>query len=495
MATAQLIDHTNYDTLLIQSTNGRSGTPNGNIYFNTTTGEIEIITREELAQVDLGSGLEDNPLTDYYGITMRALYNFERRERRIDENLRKFDLWFAGSFKYAGAYEVVKGRKFASSDREKIRGSGWIEKATNNNTDRIYFGVRSLNAIDPDTQPYYQFVDSIGEADLQAASPSNFSRLGPIDESIQVFGSTANGDIGAGNLDSTQKILVISVRKFGNTYGRTNSIATGLSELNAFSTGFGIGEAPNDANSYNITDVFGVAQITPWTGMRLEVFASNQQRSGFTNGTANFDIIISNSGNGTLQQVRAFLDALSLQDTDIDEGSGEFRGKRANELYSIDTQGRVVTAQGLHIDNLQEADKQSIVQTDVTGVGRTYPFNVQIEIEVGEFAVADPNAWYQVFYSDGAGTLDFNTETAVTVQNSSNVDVKGNVSTSAIGTKIIFSYAYDTNTQAGLSAATDKEVIVVVEGDGGATAAKTIFTITRRQTVSATCSPSQETNA
>ena len=89
MAAAQLIDLSNYDTMLVQSTQGRSGTPDGNIYFDVANGRIEIITASELASVDLGSGAETNPLTNQFGIKLEALYAFENQERRTDETKRR----------------------------------------------------------------------------------------------------------------------------------------------------------------------------------------------------------------------------------------------------------------------------------------------------------------------------------------------------------------------------------------------------------------------
>jgi len=68
MATAVLIDLSNYDTMLVQSADTRSGTPTGNVYFDKASGKIEFITKQELAQVDLGSGAEDNPLDETLGI-------------------------------------------------------------------------------------------------------------------------------------------------------------------------------------------------------------------------------------------------------------------------------------------------------------------------------------------------------------------------------------------------------------------------------------------
>ena len=37
---AVLIDHTNYTQYLKQSTQGRAGSPDGNVYFDTATGTI-----------------------------------------------------------------------------------------------------------------------------------------------------------------------------------------------------------------------------------------------------------------------------------------------------------------------------------------------------------------------------------------------------------------------------------------------------------------------
>lgn len=93
------------------------------------------------------------------------------------------------------------------------------------------------------------------------------------------------------------------------------------------------------------------------------------------------------------------------------------------------------------------------------------------------------------------GGQDFDTANAVTVNDASGNPVKGNVQANQVGGKIVFSYAYDTNTQAGLSAGANKAVVVLVEGDGGAAQAITYATITRDPIVSITCAPPSDTNA
>lgn len=53
MAVAQLIDLSNYDSLLVQSTQSRAGTPDWNVFFDSSNGKIEFIRADELATLDL----------------------------------------------------------------------------------------------------------------------------------------------------------------------------------------------------------------------------------------------------------------------------------------------------------------------------------------------------------------------------------------------------------------------------------------------------------
>lgn len=494
-----LIDLSNYGTLLVQSTEGRSGTPDGNIFFNVATGQIELITVEELSQVDLGSGLVANPLTNQDGITMGALYGFERQERRTDEELRRYDTYFAGSFKFAGAYEVINGRKFAADDRQKIRNSGWIERAAGGAIDRIYFGVVSLGNIEPTSQPYYQLAEG-GEA---GDNPVDFAKVGSVNEAVQVFGTTANGDTGAGTIDNLF-FLSNKVRTFGFNYDEKRLADSGVSEMSGYSTGFALGETPHlTSGAYDLADVYGGAQTAPWTGMRLERLETPIVKGGFSQADGNFRWILHNDADGTLDQCVAFLDALAQTDDNInldefdDPGHGGIvRGKRVGTWYTYDAQGRIVTRSGtndggLFIDGLPISDQQRIVQRDDANGLKTYPFQVQVNLQVGANAAADANAWYHNFYLDGAGGLDYGTPDAVTVNDASNTEVKGDVD----GVPVIsYAYDYDGNIQAGLDPATDKDIVALCEGDGGATQAKTVFTLSRTAIVNVAVAPGLETN-
>lgn len=507
------IDHTNFSTNLKESTNPAGSSPNGNVYFDTTNNLIQLIGVDELATVDFGGGPVANPLTNFDGVTLRALYNFENARRLANETLRKFKRGIKGSYRFAGAFNFVNGVKLratGSNDRTKIRGSGWIEYAATGDgetaKDRIYHGVLSLVDIQSGTQPYYTLVTATDETTLQAATWTNFARLGDINEAVQVFGTTANGDSGAGSFDYTTRILVARVRSWQYNPGETTSVLTSISEFSGFSAGYGVGESLNPSNTYTLADVVGGyagqggTRIAPWTGMSLEYKASAQVETGFNESNGNFTWILHNTSGGTAQQCAAFLDALTLCDSDIENtGAASYNGKKGRVWYSRNASGKIVTASiggdGLFIEGLSTVEKQNVIFTDDAGNTKTYPFFPSIEIDVGAVAVSDSDCWFRVMYVDGAGGSDFDTSSAVTVQNSSSVDMNGLVSAFQAGNKITFPYAYDTNTQAGLSAGVDKACVVLVEGDGVAGQAITYFTITRSSIVPVTCKPAIDNNA
>jgi len=272
---------------------------------------------------------------------------------------------------------------------------------------------------------------------------------------------------------------------------------TGISEFSGFSAGYGVGETINPANTYALADVFGGAQIAPWTGMSLEELAVAQGETGFNESDGDFTWVLGNTGGGTVAECAAFLDALILQATDIDDGTGEYLGNKGRVWYTRNAAGKVVTrsigSKGLFIEGLSTAEKQNVIFTDDAGDTKTYPYFPDVQITVGAAAVADTNAFYHVFYNEGTGIFD--TAGAFTVTDDATDPVKGNVSTDAVGNKVSFAYAYDTNSENGLTQGTDKECVVLVEGDGGVAQAIAYFTITRDAIVPVTCVPPVDNNA
>lgn len=504
MATPALITLANFAANLTQSTQGRAGTPDGNIFFDQANDLIELITASELSQVDLGSGLEDNPLTDALGIQLQALYAFERQERGTDTALRTFLPGTEGRFQDAGAFAFANGVKLAASDRNKVRGSGWTEFANDGGIDRIYFGPRSLNNVEATTQPYVQIVSDLLEATLQAAAPTDANELGPLDEAFQVFGSTGNtpSDAGAGNFDNTADILIAKVRTFGFTQGEATSTGSGANRLQAFSLGFGVGEAVSPVDAFTEADVLGGGQIAPWTGMTFRRETAPITRTGFNEADGDFTDTITNTAPGSLLEMRAFMDAIMRSDNDENANTGNtgpFRPKRADVLYTINSAGQLVTRQGLYLVNIPTADQQGVILTDDAGAAKTFPFQVDVRVSVSDAWFDDVNAWYSAYIFDGTGSQDFDTATAVILEDAAAANVvgtpgDGRAAGVAGSREVRFTYDYSGNTQAGLSGGTDREIMFLAEGDGGAVAARARFTITEQAIVTASAQAAVETN-
>jgi len=463
----------------VQSTQGRAGTPDGNVYFDVASGKLEFFFDTEVAQVDYGSGLEANRLTADNRPTLATLYAFERARRGADEVLRQYDVFLEGSYKRAGAYNFVNGRTFATANEwKKTDASGWNEVDTSDVIQKIWYGAISLGNIEPTSQPFYSFADGV---------PVDFDRPGPVSEPVLVY---TNG--GADN----RGVFNIGVRTFGYSFSSKSLLDLPYDTTDADIGGFAITESEKkwitDAG-YTFTSVYSTP-VAPFDGMTLAKLSSPVTRSGFAGADKAFTYVVLNTGAGTVQEVMAKLDAFASTDDNINTGTGNdssiIHGKRESEWYSIDANGRMVTKQGLFIDGLPASESQKIVQTSDDGTECTYAYYPACEIAVGTSAKTDSNAWYQVYYKDGAADADFNKANAVTVKDKDGVDVKGSVG----GSDISFLYDYVGNTQAGLPGDTDKVMVVEVEGDGGCTAAKTEFVMKKQDVNSVTCAPSPESN-
>ena len=499
-----IIDLSNYDTTLYQSSDN-TGT-DGNVFFDTAAGTIQFFNATTNSTLDLtghGGGATDaNPLIELDGIKFEAIYAFENQERRTDEVLRQYDRWTSGTFKFGGAYNFINGRvPLAAADIALIRGSGWNEYGIDGLVDKIYFGNKGLSNIESDSQPYYQLEST------EFTSSIDYQKTGQIDEAVLVFEDAVD--------DFTLDPEVVSIRTYGFNYDRKSTLTDlGITELGGYSTGFAVNESAHLTTSeatMPIADVFGVSQAAPWTGMVLEELDIAQIETGFTNaGDKNFTWVLKNPDDGavcTLDQCVAYLDAISLQIVDVNEHvTNSAIGKDVNTWYSYNGAGQIVTqsglndSKGLFIEGLVGNDKQRIVQTDDSLIGQTYPFYVSIITQVGQGSVDDTigsggGAWFQTYFA----TL-YNASGAVTVQDSTATDVKTplgtDIATSGFrsGTTVLYEFDYDGDTLGG-AAGSPKNAVMVVEGDGVVTQAKTLYTINNLSaTINITCNPSTENN-
>lgn len=485
-----VIDLSNYSTTLVQSTVGRSGTPDGNIFFDKTNGKIEFIAADELATLDLtsvgGGATDPNPLSRQDGIKFEAIYAFENQERASDELLRPCDRWTSGTFKFGGAYNFINGRVPSDvTDVKIIRGSGWNEYDASGTVQKIYFGNKGLSNIEAGSQPYYQlgvFTTSI-----------DYSRVGQIDEAVLVYDYNAGSPI-----DNTTNPEIVSIRTYGNTHDRkSTSTDLGIAELGGYSTGFALDEGPHLTTS-NTDMPFASVWTTPasvWASMTLEELDTPVNRNEFAEAAGSFTWVLNNNDGANLDECVAYLDAAAMATTDINaHATNTTIGKDVNTWYFYNAAGQVITrsgadTNGLYIYNVPTSDRQRVKFTDDAGALKSYQFLVGVEANIGATAKGDANAWYHSF-----GATTYKTAGAVTVKDSGASPVKGLASTADGSNLVKFNFDYDGDTVLG-TAGTNKNCVFLCEGNGGATQAKTLYTLTRSTTIAFTCAPGVENNA
>jgi hypothetical protein len=526
-----LIDLSNYDTLLNQSTTGgRSGTANGNIYFNTTSGIMEVITVEEQATVIItdsthpqytdGTSPITNPLGEDDGIKLEAIYAFERQERRKDEELRKHDYFLEGTFKFGGAYKFVNDRKLydtdagggdslTGDDRYKMRGSGWEELDIDGELCRIYYGNKSLGNIEALSVPYYQLADT-ASPDTNGIVPVPYAKDGPIDEAVQVFGDITY-DANTTTFD-TRVFESLKIRSYGFNYDEKILSDSGVTEMGGYNTGFALTESihlTTNTTGMPLAEVYNsdpASQVGVWEAMELEEFDAPQSQTGFTTSDADFTWVLSNANGASLDEMIAHLDALAQVDADINAHAvTETYGQRVGTWYSYNAAGKILpevgtgaAGEGLFLSGLIGTDKNRVIFTDDAGATKEYPFYLAVAVNVGSGAVADTNAWFHAFYLDGPGAGDdFNTDGALTVEDAdASTLIKGNVNGSGIRSGNIINFEYNFASDP-VSGGGETDVVFECEGDGGVTAAKTVFTLSdpaNAASITASCVPGVENN-
>jgi len=461
-----LIDLSNYATSLFQASTA-AGT-DGNVFFDRVNGTVQFFTATTHPTLNLtahgGAAGAANPLI-------------------FDATLRAFDRWTSGTFKFGGAYNFVNGRTpLANADRALIRGSGWNEYDAAGVVQRIYFGNKGLSNIGATSQPYYQ----LGHF----TTAVNYAKAGQIDEAVLVGGAAAT--------NNTLNPEIVSVRTYGNNYDRkSTSVDLGITELGGYSTGFAINESPHLTTNVGGAHPFASVWTTPagaWLNVSLAKLATPLAVAGFAEGTGNFSWVINNPNGSTLDQIVAYLDAIATVTTDIDSGAQTVTiGKDVDVWYTYNAAGQVVTKSGadnlgLYIYNIPVADQQRVIFTNDAGTTNSYLFTVGVTVNVGATAKADPNAWYHSYFAAG-----YNTAAAVAVQDSTAAVVTGNASAANVNNEIVFGFDYDGDTIGG-AAGTNKNAVFVCEGDGGATQAKTLYTLTRVTSLSFACAPQAENN-
>ncbi|MBT9137032.1 MAG: hypothetical protein DDT34_02118 [Firmicutes bacterium] len=346
-------------------------------------------------------------------------------------------------------FEFINGWKPANdTTRKAIRTAGWVERSAGGVIDRIYSGIVSLGSIALTDQPYFQLTNA-------TTASTNFAFTGVINEAVQVFGTTANGDAGAGSFD-TRNYFKLFVREQQKTYASGQLSDIGVTQMTYIVYRFPLSNAAD--LKVAPTDAMIIADTVTYGGINITYFAADQNRN-IGGPTHPFRIII-NGNNRTAEQIYARVQFLLRQNTDIDIGAGVVNGRTADALLRFvgDT---LVTSTGVYIDNFNANDTNRIQFFDQSGTLRTFPFVAAGTLSFNTNLIADAEAIYRVFFTTLPGARNYGTANAIIVQDATSTPISGNISGASA---IPFTFAYDSNVQGGRTVGTDAAVTVVAIG-------------------------------
>lgn len=409
--------------LLQHSTQARSGTPDGNFYLDAsdpTNPRIQIFSSSEVATM---AGSVTNTLDSNDGVTMRALYGAIGLLRKSDEDVRHFLKPAVGVFANAGAYRLLNNWLFDTTvDFNLVRGAG-LECYADAGTllNRVYFGPKSSSSIGANSQPTFQTVLN--------GPVTDFAFTGVVDELVQVYGTTANGDSGAGNFDN-RAFFAVSVREWGQRHDRQTLDDVQLAEAAGYSGSMGLSESAHPTTpSYLEADVHTGTVTAPWSTMDFETESSPVTRTGFNQADGDFSLTISNPTGGSLDEVVAKADAWVRDSADIDSGSPVRQGDRYPVLYTFGAGDIVEWAKGVYPTNIPAPDLTRMNVKDDSGNLKTFPNLLTVTVTFSEAAKADAGAWYEAFLEDDEDTAnDYGTASAITYQDKDSVAISGLVS-------------------------------------------------------------------
>ena len=383
------------------------------------------------------------------GVSGEALYSFLKEEWKNDASLISYDFPMVSIT--PEQFEFIEDWVPANdTTRNLIRFAGWREINASGVLEREYMGIVSLGNIDSSDTAYYAFSSDTSKTD--------FDFTGVINQAIQTFGDSSNG-----NFDKRSDTLTVYIRSQGKTYGSATSTSIGLTALNYIANRFPLAEA---ADSKITASDSTIANDAPYTGMSITYGATTRTIGGVT---YNFNVIVDGNG-GTTQQIYEFVQYNLRQATDIDDGAGTQVGQLADSLMSFagDT---LKTTTGVAIDDFQASDRNNLIFTDTGGTERTFPFLATGTISFNANLVNDSDSIYRMFFTSG-----FNTGSAILVDDNSGTDISGSVGGAS---SVAFDFDYDGNTQGGRTAGTDADVTVVAIGLGTAQYVSATATLTR----------------
>jgi hypothetical protein len=395
------------------------------------------------------------------GVTLQALYSkFVDLWTTSAYNKFEFPMYTidakSGQYQFGTDGATFSGWKPSNdATRQMLRDGGWSEYSSAGALNRQYVGIVSLGEVSAAAQLYYQ-KETGGAA-------ANFTFTDEVNEGIQVFGDASNG-----NFDN-RTYFKSYVREYGKKYDDSILGDTGQTSTGAYTVNMLL----SNEDDLKIQAADGAMTTAPYDGITVTYYGTDQTRTiGGVSRT--FRVIIDGNG-ATAEKIYTKVQYLLRQATDIDSGAGTVIGKTAAALLNFVGDTTLITTTGVYIDDYDADDVNRLVFTDQSGVQRTEPFTATVNFKFNSFLVTGGTGYYRAYFSDLAGAADYGAAGAITVQDASGADIQGTISSESI----LFTFAYDSNTQGGRTAETDAAVTVVAGNAGSAKPVVTTYTITR----------------
>lgn len=370
------------------------------------------------------------------GVTGQALYSFFKDVWKSQANLIPYP--FPAITITPEQFEFINGWTPADdTTRNLLRSCGWREIAVDSATKREYMGIITLGDIDAGDTAYHSFAGDVTKTD--------FDFSGPVNQGIQTFGDTANG-----NFNKRALVLTTYIRTRAKTYGFATSSSIGLGELNYIANRFPLAEALDTKISALDS---AIINDQPYADMTITYGAITRDFNGDTD--FNFNILINGNG-GTAEEIYEFVQHSLRLGTDIDaDVNGNEIGNLTNSLVNF-VGNDLKTTTGVYIDGFFPDDTNRIIFTDTDGVERAFPFLASGNLLANATLVGDGAAIYRMFFANTFGTVD-----ATLVEDASGTPISGNFDGNP---SIGFDFDYAGNDQQGRLANSETEVIVVAIG-------------------------------
>jgi len=504
------------------------------------------IADPEARYIELSSSLDDPaslipPLTSGSdsGVTNQCLYSFCKEQWKNQEDLIRIPFPFISITKTQ--FDLINNWDYYNdATRYLIRDGGW-SVISGSVTTQEWVGLVTLGTLGVTDQVYYQ----------QSASLEpyfNFKMSGSVNQAIQQFSASYLGTVY--NKRSFTKLFVREYQKTYDDASVQDDLAietqeyvvyslplTNATDLHITTTleGQATGSPYNEITISYLTgsgfDNYSDGQTYEAGRVVYDSAGSPNQEWFITNaggttvagdgtvagntGTATF--VTWSAANGGGQRLissvnyafNIIIDAGAGQNNDTEEIytriQYELRLSSSiddNDQFTTPHTGSVsdlllsflgdtlITANGVYVDNFQDADTNSIDFYDVSGSVRRFPFVATGQINFNDNLSSDAQAEYFMFFTSIASG-SFGSASAVIVQDNTDVLITGSVSGSS---SVAFTFDYDGNAQGGRASGTDAPVTVVAIGLSTAQYVLATSTIERTKTNTITLVSALERN-